>query len=180
MALYLHLIKRNIKYAIVVAVELTAVYILLNLCFSLILQSAADYGGEKNTDAITLFGYIAVAALALYVFTVAIQNVVGYRKNSRFYQVSVALGATKKQLVRAKVLYGATVYGIALAIAFIITLSLDLKEMDEDGIRFFTFAGQGVAFAVYEVLYVLNALADAYAIKKSDMLNDLLGGTDNV
>src|SRR5699024_2992486 len=97
-----------------------------------------------------------------------------------FYQVSVALGATKKQLVRAKVLYGATVYGIAFAIDFIITLSLDLKEMDEDGIRFFTFAGQGVAFAVYEVLYVLNALADAYAIKKSDMLNDLLGGTDNV
>lgn len=176
--IYLYMLRKNIVYAIAVTVELVAVYILLNLSFSCILQSGTIE--QENGDAVTLFSYIAAAAMALYVFTVAIQNVVGYARNSRFYQVSVAMGATKKLLVKSRIAYGSTVYGVALFAGIAIVLWFDFDQLKEDGIKFFTFAGHGITFAVYVILYALNTLADVIAVKRSDVLKDLLGGTDNV
>lgn len=176
--IYFYMLRKNIVYAIAVAIELVAVYILLNLSFSCILQSGTiEY---KNGDAVTLFAYIAAAAMALYVFTVAIQNVVGYARNSRFYQVSVAMGATKKLLIKTRIAYGASIYGIALAVGAIVVLWFDFDQLKEDGIMFFTFEGHGITFAVYVMLYALNTVADVVAVKRSDVLKDLLGGTDNV
>lgn len=181
MNVYRYILRKNLIYSIIVAVELTAVYILLNLSFSLILQSGKNASDGGNTDALTLFSYISVAAVALYTFTVAIQNVVGYVRTSRFYQICVALGATKKLLEKAKTAYTLTIYGVAFLIAGIICLALDAKEEAEGpGVKFFTYAGHGITLVVYTVLTALNVTVEIYVVRKSDALKDLLGGTDNV
>ncbi len=177
--IYLYMLKKNIVYAVTVAIELVAVYILLNLSFSCILQTGST-AEQSNSDALTIFGYIAAAALALYIFTVAVQSVVSYGRNSRFYQVSVALGATKKLLAKSVTAYDSTVYGSAFVIGFFIVLILDINQLKEDGIKFFTFSGHAITFAVYVALFALNTLADVFAVKNSNVLKDLLGGTDNV
>lgn len=181
MDIYRYVLRKNLVYAIIVALELIAVYVLLNLSFSLILQSADAASEDYNGDALTLFGYISVAALALYVFTVAIKNVAGYTRNAKFYQICIALGATKKQLVTAKSAYTLTVYGVAFVIGAIICTALDAKEAKASiGIRFFTYAGQGVAIAVYAALTALDLAFEIYLVRKSEALKDLLGGSDNV
>lgn len=181
MDIYRYMLRKNLVYAIIVAFELVAVYSLLNLSFSLLLQSGNMYGDGDNTDSMTLFSYIAVAAVALYFFTVAIQNVVGYERTSRFYQICIAMGATKKSLVKAKAAYTFTVYGCAFVLGAIICLALDVKEAkDGIGLKFFTYAGHGLTFAVYIVLTAINIAADIFFVKKADALKELLGGTDNV
>lgn len=181
MEIYRYILRKNYVYAIAVALELVAVYVLLNLSFSLMIQSADASVSEYNSDALTLFGYISVAALALYVFTVTIKNVVGYARTSRFYQICVALGATKKALAKAKVGYTFTVYGSALVAGAVICLALDAKESgDAIGIKFFTYAGQGVALAVYAVLTALDVALEIYTVRRSDTLKELLGGSDDV
>lgn len=181
MAIYRYVLNKNKVYAAIVALELIAVYVLLNLSFSLILQSAKMTADESNSDALTLFGYISVAAVALYAFTVAIKNVVGYTREARFYQICVALGATKKQLEVAKSAYTLTVYGVAFVLGAVVCTALDAKEASAGiGVRFFTYAGQGVALAVYALLTALDLALGIYLVRKSDALKDLLGGSDNV
>lgn len=177
--LYSYTIKKNLTYTIIATIELIIVYILLNLSFSCILQSGGD-NGVVNSDSLTIFGYIAVAAIALYIFTVAVQTVVNYSKTAMFYQISVSLGANIKMLIRLRFGYNSTVYGCAFTVGFIVATLLDLNQLKEDGIRFFTFAGQGITIAVYVCLFILNSLLDIYAVKKCNVLKELLGGTDNV
>lgn len=181
MKIYRYILKKNLIYAVIVALELAAVYVLLNLSFSLILQSGKNSSDGGNSDSLTLFSYIAIAAIALYAFTVAIQNVVGYVRTSRFYQICVALGATKKLLSQAKASYTLTVYGAAFVVAGAVCLALDAKEAAEGpGIKFFTYAGHGVTLAIYAVLTAINVAVEIYVVRRSDALKELLGGTDNV
>lgn len=164
--LYRSMMKREAAAFALIAAELAAVYILLNLSASCIILSAEAFGGERNDDAVTLFSYIAVAAVALYAFTVSLQYVRNYGKNEGYYRVLTLLGATKDVIVSVRLACLASVYGAALVAGAATVTGLDIRYLSEDGIRFFTFTGQGVAFVVYTMMFAVNAATDAVFVKR--------------
>lgn len=164
--LYRSTMKREEAAFALIATELAAVYILLNLSASCIIQSAETFGGERNDDAVTLFSYIAVAAVALYAFTVSLQYVRNYGKNEGYYRVLIVLGATKDVVVSVRLVCLASVYGAALAAGAVTATGLDFRYLPEDGIRYFTFEGQGVALAAYLTMFAVNAAADTAFVKR--------------
>lgn len=180
MELLFFIIKKDKISFVILMIELAIIYLLFNLSFSCILQSVKLFGGEQNDDAVTIFSYIVVAAITIYFFTIALQNVIDYNKNKNFYQICLSLGASKNTLLLARVAFLLTIYSIAFCVGFIIALFLDLKYIKEDGIKFYTFSGQVVSIAVYIFLLIINIIVEIGFIKKQDSLIELLGGTDDV
>lgn len=164
MKFWLFMLKRDRIAYLIQAAELAVVYVLLALSASCILQTAGISQGSYNGDAVTLFCYIACAALTLYFFTVSLNYAVNFGKSSALYATALVCGATKGVLLKAKTLCLLSAYGAAFLTGACVCVALNFRYLAEDGIRFFTFGGQGIASAAYILLWLFNFVADVVFI----------------